>query len=147
MFSAYGDVGFISAHHDLLAGPYHLSVFDSGVQDGFFAAPADGRDFFDFVRQLQKPFGALEKQAADQPQPKLSYMLILDGEWCRTALRHLHLQPKVLRELLKKYGVKEIKDVFYLQYLGDGSLRLQLKEKRGAKIMDISKKEAKELCL
>ena len=33
MFSAYGDVGFISAHHDLFAGTYHLSVFDSGVKE------------------------------------------------------------------------------------------------------------------
>ena len=98
------------------------------------------------ILETNGTLSVLEKQAADQPQPKLSYMLILDGEWCRTALRHLHLQPKVLRELLKRYGVKEIEDVFYLQYLGDGSLRLQLKEKRGAKIRDIPKKEAKELC-
>ncbi len=88
----------------------------------------------------------LEKQKADKPQPKLSYMLILDGELCRAALKHLNIRPKALRELLERYGVKEIEDVFYLQYMGDGSLRLQLKARRGAKIRDISQKEAKELC-
>lgn len=89
----------------------------------------------------------LEKQKADQPQPKLSYMLILDGAFNRTALKHLGIPPKALRALLRQYGVKEVADVFYLQYLGDGSLRLQLKARCGARIKDIPKKEAKVLCL
>ena len=88
----------------------------------------------------------LEKQKADQPQARLSYMLVLDGELCRTALKHLRIRPKALKELLRRFGVTDMGDVFYLQYLGDGSLRLQLKAKRGAKIKDIPKKEAKELC-
>ena len=88
----------------------------------------------------------LEKQKADQPQPRLSYMLILDGELCRTTLRHLGIPPKALRALLKRYGVPDAAEVFYLQYLGDGSLRLQLKARHGAKVKDIPKKEAKELC-
>ena len=98
------------------------------------------------ILETNGALSVLEKQAADQPQPKLSYMLVLDGELCRTALKHLRIPPKALRTLLKRYGVKELKDVFYLQYMGDGSLRLQLKATRGAKIKDIPKKEAKELC-
>lgn len=88
----------------------------------------------------------LEKQKADQPQPRLSYMLILDGEFCRTALRHLRIPPRALKALLRQYGVKDVEDVFYLQYLGDGSLRLQLKARCGAKVKDIPKKEAQKLC-
>lgn len=98
------------------------------------------------ILETNGTLSVLEKQAADQPQPKLSYMLILDGELCLTALRHLRIPPKTLRALLKRYGVKAVSDVFYLQYLGDGSLRLQLKARCGAKIKDIPKKEAKELC-
>ncbi len=98
------------------------------------------------ILETNGSLSVLEKQKADQPQPKLSYMLILDGEFCRTALKHLRIRPKALKELLRRFGVTDIGDVFYLQYLGDGSLRLQLKAKRGAKIKDIPKKEAKELC-
>ena len=99
------------------------------------------------ILETNGSLSVLEKQKADQPQPKLSYMLILDGELCRTALKHLRIRPKALKELLRRFGVTDMGDVFYLQYLGDGSLRLQLKAKRGAKIKDIPKKEAKELCL
>ena len=88
----------------------------------------------------------MEKQRADQPQPRLSYMLILDGEFCRTAMRHLNIPPRTIRALLKQYGVRAVADVFYLQYLGDGSMRLQLKARCGAKVKDIPKKEVKELC-
>ncbi len=98
------------------------------------------------ILETNGSLSVLEKQAADQPQPKLSYMLILDGEFCRTALKHLRIRPKALRELLVRSGVKAVGDVFYLQYLGDGSLRLQLKARCGSKIRDIPKKEAKELC-
>ena len=98
------------------------------------------------ILETNGSLSVLEKQKADQPQPKLSYMLILDGEFCRTALKHLRIRPKALKELLRRFGVTDIGDVFYLQYLGDGSLRLQLKARRGAKIKDIPKKEAKELC-
>ena len=98
------------------------------------------------ILETNGSLSVLEKQKADQPQPKLSYMLILDGEFCRTALKHLRIRPKALKELLRRFGVTDMGDVFYLQYLGDGSLRLQLKAKRGAKIKDIPKKEAKELC-
>ena len=98
------------------------------------------------ILETNGTLSVLEKTAADQPQPKLSYMLILDGELCRTPLRHLRISPKALRTLLKRYGVRDEADVFYLQYLGDGSLRLQLKEKLGSKVRDIPKKEAKELC-
>ena len=98
------------------------------------------------VLETNGTLSVLEKQASDHPQPKLSYMLILDGELCRTALKHLRLSPRALRALLKRYGVKDVADVFYLQYLGDGSLRLQMKERYGAKVKDIPKKEAKELC-
>ena len=98
------------------------------------------------ILETNGALSVLEKQKADQPQPKLSYMLILDGEWCRSVLRHLSLSPKALRALLKRYGVQRAADVFFLQYLGDGSLHLQLKASRGAKVMDIPKKEVKELC-
>ena len=98
------------------------------------------------ILETNGSLSVLEKQKADQPQPKLSYRLILDGELCRTALKHLRIRPKALKELLRRFGVTDMGDVFYLQYLGDGSLRLQLKAKRGAKIKDIPKKEAKELC-
>ena len=98
------------------------------------------------ILETNGSLSVLEKQKADQPQPKLSYMLVLDGEFCRTALKHLRIRPKALKELLRRFGVTDMGDVFYLQYLGDGSLRLQLKAKRGAKIKDIPKKEAKELC-
>ena len=98
------------------------------------------------ILETNGSLSVLEKQKADQPQPKLSYMLILDGELCRTALKHLRIRPKALKELLRRFGVTDMGDVFYLQYLGDGSLRLQLKARRGAKIKDIPKKEAKELC-
>ena len=98
------------------------------------------------ILETNGSLSVLEKQKADQPQPKLSYMLILDGEFCRTALKHLRIRPKALKELLRRFGVTDMGDVFYLQYLGDGSLRLQLKARRGAKIKDIPKKEAKELC-
>ena len=98
------------------------------------------------ILETNGSLSVLEKQKADQPQPQLSYMLILDGEFCRTALKHLRIRPKALKELLRRFGVTDIGDVFYLQYLGDGSLRLQLKARRGAKIKDIPKKEAKELC-
>ncbi len=99
------------------------------------------------ILETNGSLSVLEKQKADQPQPRLSYMLVLDGELCRTALKHLRIRPKALKELLRRFGVADMEDVFYLQYLGDGSLRLQLKAKRGAKIKDIPKKEAKELCL
>ena len=99
------------------------------------------------ILETNGSLSVLEKQKADQPQTRLSYMLILDGELCRTALKHLRIRPKALKELLRRFGVTDMGDVFYLQYLGDGSLRLQLKAKRGAKIKDIPKKEAKELCL
>ena len=98
------------------------------------------------ILETNGSLSVLEKQKADQPQPRLSYMLILDGELCRTALKHLRIRPKALKELLRRFGVADMGDVFYLQYLGDGSLRLQLKARRGAKIKDIPKKEAKELC-
>ncbi len=98
------------------------------------------------ILETNGSLSVLEKQKADQPQPRLSYMLVLDGELCRTALKHLRIRPKALKELLRRFGVTDMGDVFYLQYLGDGSLRLQLKAKRGAKINDIPKKEAKELC-
>ena len=98
------------------------------------------------ILETNGTLSVLQKKKGDQPQPKLSHMLILDGAWCRTALRHLSIQPKALRALLRRYGVREIEDVFYLQYLGDGSLRLQLKDRLGAKVRDIPKKEAKELC-
>ena len=98
------------------------------------------------ILETNGTLSVLEKQAADQPQPRLSYMLILDGEFCRTAIKHLRFQPKALRGLLKRYGVKAVEDVFYLQYLGDGSMRLQLKERLGAKVKDIPKKEVNELC-
>ena len=110
------------------------------------------KDVFDLrsvqyaILETNGTLSVLEKQKADQPQPRLSYMLILDGEWCRTAMRHLKIQPKALRALLRQYGVKDLSEVFFLQYLGDGSLRLQLKARRGAGIRDIPKKEAKELC-
>ena len=99
------------------------------------------------ILETNGSLSVLEKQKADQPQTRLSYMLVLDGELCRTALKHLRIRPKALKELLRRFGVTDMGDVFYLQYLGDGSLRLQLKAKRGAKIKDIPKKEAKELCL
>ena len=99
------------------------------------------------ILETNGSLSVLEKQKADQPQPRLSYMLVLDGELCRTALKHLRIRPKALKELMRRFGVTDMGDVFYLQYLGDGSLRLQLKAKRGAKIKDIPKKEAKELCL
>ncbi len=98
------------------------------------------------ILETNGSLSVLEKQKADQPQARLSYMLVLDGELCRTALKHLRIRPKALKELLRRFGVTDMGDVFYLQYLGDGSLRLQLKAKRGAKIKDIPKKEAKELC-
>ena len=98
------------------------------------------------ILETNGSLSVLEKQKADQPQTRLSYMLVLDGELCRTALKHLRIRPKALKELLRRFGVTDMGDVFYLQYLGDGSLRLQLKAKRGAKIKDIPKKEAKELC-
>ena len=99
------------------------------------------------ILETNGSLSVLEKQKADQPQTRLSYMLVLDGELCRTALKHLRIRPKALKELLRRFGVTDMGDVFYLQYLGDGSLRLQLKARRGAKIKDIPKKEAKELCL
>ena len=98
------------------------------------------------ILETNGSLSVLKKQKADQPQTRLSYMLVLDGELCRTALKHLRIRPKALKELLRRFGVTDMGDVFYLQYLGDGSLRLQLKAKRGAKIKDIPKKEAKELC-
>lgn len=98
------------------------------------------------ILETNGSLSVLEKQKADQSQTRLSYMLVLDGELCRTALKHLRIRPKALKELLRRFGVTDMGDVFYLQYLGDGSLRLQLKAKRGAKIKDIPKKEAKELC-
>ena len=99
------------------------------------------------ILETNGSLSVLEEQKADQPQTRLSYMLVLDGELCRTALKHLRIRPKALKELLRRFEVTDMGDVFYLQYLGDGSLRLQLKAKRGAKIKDIPKKEAKELCL
>ena len=98
------------------------------------------------ILETNGALSVLEKQKADQPQPRLSYMLILDGAWCKTSLKHLRLSPKALRALLRRYGVQEAADVFYLQYLGDGSLHLQLKARRGSKVMDIPRKEVKELC-
>ena len=98
------------------------------------------------ILETNGSLSVLEKQKADQPQPRLSYMLVLDGELCRTALKHLRIRPKALKELLRRFGGADMGGVFYLQYLGNGSLRLQLKAKRGAKIKDIPKKEAKELC-
>ena len=99
------------------------------------------------ILETNGALSVLEKQVADQPQPKLSYMLILDGELSRTALKHLRIQSKALKALLKQYGVKDTADVFYLQYMGDGSMRLQLKARCGAKIKEIPKKEVKILCL
>ena len=98
------------------------------------------------ILETNGSLSVLEAQKGDRPQPRLSYMLILDGELCRAVLKHLRIRPKALRELLKRYGVQEVKDVFYLQYMGDGSLRLQLKARRGGTIRDIPPKEAKELC-
>ena len=98
------------------------------------------------ILETNGSLSVLEAQKGDRPQPRLSYMLILDGELCRAVLKHLRIRPKALRELLKRYGVQEAKDVFYLQYMGDGSLRLQLKARRGGTIRDIPPKEAKGLC-
>ena len=98
------------------------------------------------ILETNGTLSVLEKQAADQPQPKLSYMLILDGEFCRTALKHLKISPKALRAMLKQQGIPAVEEVFYLQLLGDGSLRLQLKERYGSKVRDIPRKEAKSLC-
>lgn len=98
------------------------------------------------ILETNGSLSVLEAQKGDRPQPRLSYMLILDGELCRAVLKHLRIRPKALRELLKRYGIQEAKDVFYLQYMGDGSLRLQLKARRGGTIRDIPPKEAKGLC-
>ena len=98
------------------------------------------------ILETNGSLSVLEKQKADQPQTRLSYMLVLDGELCRTALKHLRIRPKALKELLRRFGVTDMGDVFYLQYLGDGSLRLQLKARCGAKVKDIPKKEAQKLC-
>jgi len=65
MFSANGDVGFISAHHDLLAGPYDLPVLDSGVEDRLLAAPADRRDFLQAVRKLEETLRSLKQMAGE----------------------------------------------------------------------------------
>ena len=66
------------------------------------------------ILETNGSLSVLEKQKADQPQTRLSYMLVLDGELCRTALKHLRIRPKALKELLRRFGVTDMGDVFYL---------------------------------
>ena len=57
MLPAYRDVGFISAHHDLLSGTDHLSIFDPRVEDCLLAAPADGGNLFQAVCDFKETLG------------------------------------------------------------------------------------------
>lgn len=97
------------------------------------------------ILETNGSLSVLQKQAADQ-STRLSHMLILDGALCFTALKHLHIPPKALRGLLRHMGIKQVQQVFYFQYMGDGSARFQLKNRYGAKVYTVSKKEGKALC-
>ena len=65
MLPAYRDVGFISAHHDLLSGTDHLSILDPRVEDCLLAAPADGGNLFQAVCDFEETLGAFKQVAGE----------------------------------------------------------------------------------
>ena len=70
MLPAQRDIAFIRAQENLFTGTQDFPVTESGIEMGPPAAPADCRNFFNPVRDLQKPAGALEQHPPEIcPQP------------------------------------------------------------------------------
>lgn len=64
---------------------------------------------------------------------KLSYLLMLHGSPDKSALSAIGLTEQALLSLLKQHGIEPVQ-VFYAQYSGDGTVRVQLSEPFGASV-------------
>ena len=98
------------------------------------------------ILETNGTLSVLQMPPGDLPQPRMSYLLILDGEFCDTALGHLNIPRAALISLLRRNKVPSPRRVLYLQYQSDGAMHLQLKARYGGKVRHIAKKEVKELC-
>jgi len=63
----------------------------------------------------------------------LSYMLVLDGQFGRDAMRTLGIEETRLRDELSRHGANRVTDVFFLHRADDGTMTMQLKEQAGGR--------------
>ena len=71
---AHTFVFVVATDLDLVALGDHLAVLQAGVDDGLFAAAANGFDLGDAVRDLKQPLGALEKLGEEiRPQTEAQH--------------------------------------------------------------------------
>lgn len=108
------------------------------------------RDIFDMesvsyaILETNGGLSVLERTLQGNQQPGLPYMLITDGEPCDAAMHTLGISLQGLKKALKEMGVKKVKDVFYLQRMPEGTLRLQTRQKAGSVVKHLSAKEANQ---
>lgn len=108
------------------------------------------RDIFDMesvsyaILETNGGLSVLERTLQGNQQPGLPYMLITDGEPCDAAMHTLGISPEGLKKALKEMGVKKVKDVFYLQRMPEGTLRLQTRQRAGSVVKHLSAKEANQ---
>ena len=84
----------------------------------------------------------MEKPLKPGQQPGLPYMLITNGELCLSAMDTLGIQKNGLLKALRAMGVKKPGEVFYLQRMPEGTLRLQTRSRYGAVVKHLPAKEA-----
>ena len=62
---------------------------------------------------------------------ELSYMLVLDGQYCRHSLERLQMDQKQVQQAIRRFGDYQARDVFFLHRSPEGALTMQLKERSG----------------
>ncbi|MDO4565385.1 MAG: DUF421 domain-containing protein [Clostridia bacterium] len=80
----------------------------------------------------------MPQDTEEPPQKELSHMLILDGKICSDAVNAVSLDRKELQTIL---GRHKPSDVLYMQLSPSGKIRIQLKEQKGAKLIQTKRKE------
>lgn len=73
----------------------------------------------------------------EQPSKELSHMLILDGKICRDAAKALSMDRNEIASYLNGYSIS---DVLYMQLAPTGKIRIQLKWRKGAKLIETRKR-------
>ena len=106
------------------------------------------RDIFDMesvsyaILETNGGLSVMEKPLKPGQQPGLPYMLITNGELCLSAMDTLGIQKNGLLKALRAMGVKKPGEVFYLQRMPEGTLRLQTRSRYGAVVKHLPAKEA-----
>lgn len=106
------------------------------------------RDIFDMesvsyaILETNGGLSVMEKPLKPGQQPGLPYMLITNGELCLSAMDTLGIQKNGLLKALRAMGVKKPREVFYLQRMPEGTLRLQTRSRYGAVVKHLPAKEA-----